>query len=594
MEKIYSCSSNIVDSDTLKLYSSQQGENRIEKNIVKVGNRIISAAPKLGVIPIIDNTLRRMSLSLCNMARPAAPANPDVTAQAMSAWSRSLCSVAGEQRFRYSDYIERKEQPPKPFLSVPDELHLPLLGKTVRPQVADRSMHKIIYDGNGKIYGLNEYLSITEYCIIKEALIPGLSVTPEKNRDGIIRTAAEGLIDFAGLLYNYDCPQSLKSGLMERIKGFYLSSMVSVQTLKNISDIVAMKLPYANMLVKMLNDIISTVENQFFVTRHNDNYYGRLFDSQFAKYLIENPSKEMLCVAELIKKEIIKDFSSYTSAEEKETICAQVAGYMRGDIAPWRVEIPEAEDFLNTELPENFLKMLNTEHEYAHLLMVHLVVKYIITAPGYRSLRHAATKLCVEAFLPQRIRSPHDTSLLISQRTGILLHYQNPERVGPDMPVATRPVDQYQLQVNAITPHDQQALTHERPIGTGMSGSANILNYLFLELKKKDYDFSIEQGQLLTAACLTFSGGHSINEAYTVFRYQPGENFKPLSYDKFYQHDELAKKAVDHAYDRLVEKSVQLNNFFIFPDQKKTRANSDILHFTPAFHALPDNASSLS
>jgi hypothetical protein len=75
----------------------------------------------------------------------------------------------------------------------------------------------------------------------------------------------------------------------------------------------------------------------------------------------------------------------------------------------------------------------------------------------------------------------------------------------------------------------------------------------------------------MTAAQLTFSGGHSVNEAYTVFRfcdhhkdnYKDGifneEIFQAIPFETLCEKDELTKKACDHAYEALLRTAIKLN-----------------------------------
>jgi len=128
-----------------------------------------------------------------------------------------------------------------------------------------------------------------------------------------------------------------------------------------------------------------------------------------------------------------------------------------------------------------------------------------------------------------------------------------------------RPIDRYKRNVRNLTEHDQEAQQSERAIGIGMSGSSNLLNALFRKIGADNPRFSITSARLIAAAHLTFSGGHSINEAFTVFNYANAGNVIPLSYSDLAAYftaspvEGLFNSAVEHAFSAVIGASDYVN-----------------------------------
>lgn len=383
---------------------------------------------------------------------------------------------------------------------------------------------------------------------------------PVKYHDEKIRTLTEGLIDIAVMLEKYSIHPSLKNNLSRQLKTIFLAGNISIQTIMNFRKRICFIFNEKNDYYLKIDGIIKTIEKRIYLTKHIDNYYGRVFESCLSHYVITHPSTEMLRVIQLIRFELIQDFCSkkYT-AEMQNQLCQKMALKLSADKAPWREEISEVSIFLAGKNPAEFLKMLHCRHKYFHLLILHLAVKYIIHAPGFEPLKRTATVLYVNAILPQRDLIYRESSIMLSRKQGILLHYQNARNLFPLESHGVRPIDKYFIPISEITEKNLEALINERPMGIGISGSANILNHLFQDLARKHQDFPMESARLMAASHLLFSGGHSLNESYTVFHFYYTGKFRLLSYITVYDSCDLGKKAIDYAYELLLKQARELN-----------------------------------
>lgn len=432
-----------------------------------------------------------------------------------------------------------------------------LLGKSIAPNIASNKLHKVYFNGCGEIFLLAKVLKKHDFKVFVNNMVKPLKETPVKNSEGKIRTAAECAIDMSCAIRNSDMPDGLKQTLENELKSIYLSGSLSIQTLDLFLKYTANLLGKDSSLVNKLKLLMGTVEKEFFVTKHNDNYYGRFFDSTIAEAIVNKPSDEMNRNIEIIKNKIVDDFI-LLGADQQDAIDL-INSKMKEDPAVWRSDIPEVANFLDECTPENFIKMVNAPSEIKNLLIMHLAVKYVTVSPGFRDMVTISSDLYTDVIYPQRHLSRVKNNQEVSNRTGIRLSYQMQGDVGSPGYIGERPMDRYQQPVGDLIEHNQEAIISERPIVIGMSGSANLLNYLFISLNDEFPDFDVEQARLLAASFLTHSGGHSINEAYTVYGYKDNKSFKPVSYSTLLESNDFTKKVINNSYDKLIEEAMTLN-----------------------------------
>ncbi|MEB0139246.1 hypothetical protein QN363_09435 [Undibacterium sp. CCC2.1] len=421
-------------------------------------------------------------------------------------------------------------------------------------------MHQIRYDGFGVIQNVHGKLSQADYTLLRNHIVTPLSATPIKHEAGKIRTAGEALIDIAAALEkSSELSPETKSQVGLALKNDFLSRDFSAESLTTLRDAIASQ--YADQAKDILASIdrmIASIDKEFHVTRHNDNYYGRLFETELSSHLVLHPNADMLAAGKMIADYVSKDFQAHSKSAQSE-ICQYVVDIMKKDCPAWRTDMLEANQFIASSTPKNFMAMLACEDAYSLPLLLALAVKYTNCAPSLSGMLAEASKLYVNVITRQRLLVRVNNSAEQSQRHGVMLHYQK-QAASAELHLGQgeRPIDRYQLPVTNLTGHNQAALHSETPVAVGMSGSSNILKHLFKKIATASPAFPTEQAQLMTAAYLTFSGGHTFNEAYTVFNYESNRYFAPLSYQKL-QENPGATAAVDHAYQQLLLHAQGLN-----------------------------------
>jgi hypothetical protein len=439
------------------------------------------------------------------------------------------------------------------------------IGKTVTPGAADRLHKAVIFDGNGVVKGFKSDLSQTDYKLIIENITRPLNEKPQISEDRIL-TPGEAMIDISSAIATSNISGILKNKLATLIKQTWLAGNPTKQSAINVADLIKFQLnSQSSQLNDKIDKIISSIEKDFFVTRHNDNYYGRLFDTEFSTYLIDNPTSEMQDAKHQVRESILHDFGEYDT-ELKHDLCKLLKQWMLDDPPAWRGGIPEVSKFLASGSPADFTNMLHSKDKYSIPLILSIAVKYIASAPGFDNMKNRATQFYVSTILPNRNLDDSSASKLTtglrSNRYGILLrHQQGVDNNRFKGNYGIRPVDKYKssTSTNQLSEHNKNALRDERAIGIGMSGSTNLLNFLFNNLHTRTDKFPMDDAKLMTAAYLCFSGGHSINEAYTVFEYKNHRNFKPLSFSELSDTSDYHKKAVDYAFKKILDASADLN-----------------------------------
>lgn len=433
-----------------------------------------------------------------------------------------------------------------------------LIGQSIEPKKASSMSSKVSFNGYGEIISLKTLLKKRDIKLLTKNIVKPLKETPVKITDGKIRTVAECAIDMAGAIKKSNLQTGFKTVMLDEIKGSYLSGGLSINKLGLFLERYSIILENNTPLNQKLHELLESVEKEFYVTKHNDNYYGRTFDSTIAELVVSKPSKEMNKNIKIIRNKLMADFDSLNN-RQKLNLVESIYAQMVHDPAIWRPAIPEVEKFLYDCTPDNFANMLNTKSELNHLLIMHLSVKYVLYSPGLKDVETTASRLYSDVISRQRTLNRVKNTQEKSNRTGIKLHYQMQGHIGQPDHIGVRPIDRYRSSVDKLTEHNFEALASERSIGIGMSGSSNLLNHLFISLDDEFSDFNIEHARLMAASFLTYSGGHSLNEAYTVFGYYNRESFKPVSYSALIGGDNYMKSIIDLSYDKLIEEAISLN-----------------------------------
>jgi hypothetical protein len=438
-----------------------------------------------------------------------------------------------------------------------------LVGLSLCPADAAKAGKRVTLDGIGRIVDVPGALSESAVRALVSKSVPPLTRTPAVQEHKRI-TAGEAVVDLHRLLLDHPVAADT-SKIRAFLRDTYLGSGAHRPGLDLALRMLRDLLSAHPALLGEVETIASQVVDVLHATRENDNLYGRTFDTAFAAYLAHARAPVFDAVARALREELAATFNSELDTD----VCPKVARLLRRDTAHWLATIPEALAFAATPTVENFKAALDASvhAQYGPQFLMDVAWKYMFCSPAYEDLVADATALYDDVIIPQRQLNPSPLAQPVSSgRHGVTLPYQNvPVQIGLNIGWGIRAVDKYVPNVARISEHDRRARDAERAIGIGMSGSANLMGALFDRIRARNPAFPTKAAQLLCAANLTFNGGHSINEAYTTFRYREKRSFLPTPYlemsqdldsDDPAQHcGQLVRDAIDHAFAAVIQAS---------------------------------------
>lgn len=440
----------------------------------------------------------------------------------------------------------------------------PLLGKSISPNfLFDNNLDgKIRVNGFGEITGFTTKLSDENRKLVLANVISPLKMRQENKPS--IRTPHSAIIDIAAKI-KYSCIAAEKKNIeLHLLREIYFRGGANKAYIQGYVDSLRSDRDYDD-VIPDLEKIIDTIPARVPKTLANDNLYGRNFDSNLAEYVLnervqcEYLKRNSQEIRDFLKQELLRQ-----SPSENEVLYL-IRDMMVDDPQPWREKIPESRFFITNPSRESFFKMLDSDHMFSGMLISSVAVKALCAYPSLAGIKEAATKRYSMRIEPERVLINNMSGQSNeSGRTGLLLSYQYDSLVGSNdnVGVGVRPIDRYVLPATykEDCEHNKISIRRGRAVGIGLSGSSNLLEYLFKYIKNDNSKFDMDAARLQAATFLTFSGGHSINEAYNVFYSKP-DMLKPVSYDELRMVSPMHEEAILYAYDKNLELSKFINKW---------------------------------
>lgn len=447
------------------------------------------------------------------------------------------------------------------ILTTYSERHCGIINQSIAPAFLTKNKkisHKIKVDGYGKLEKFNKAITKSEYELLLR------NVTTPLNKKQInpssVKTPHSAHIDIASLVKFSEIKPNEKESILRYIQNAFLEGTSGSSSMKIIVEILKSNPEFKNVMPSIY-EIVDKVPKIIHKTLANDNLYGRFFDSCFAEFILNNNNEDQNKTSRHVSDFLISQIPKEKFHEEG--VLFKIKQMMMKDPQPWRSTIPEVTIFLDDPTKENFIAMLNSNHKYTRFLISSLGVKAMLSYPSLSEYKLKATERYVSEIVEQRIliNSPN-LDLKESGRSGLLLPYQNDGLLEKGVGVGIRPIDRY-ISPETYTKdstHNINAIKKGRAIGIGLSGSSNLLESLFQVIKSKNDDFQVDTARLQAAAFLTHSGGHSINEAYNVFK-STLDTLIPLSYIELSMISPFHEEAILYAYDKCLEMSKKINTY---------------------------------
>ncbi|HEX7636174.1 MAG TPA: hypothetical protein VF427_12960, partial [Noviherbaspirillum sp.] len=265
-------------------------------------------------------------------------------------------------------------------------------------------------------------------------------------------------------------------------------------------------------------------------TQHNDNMYGRKFESEFVHALIKSPPAGTMDASRKIGQALWADFNE----EHKRDTPAGISKSLQ-DMAetmeprPWFNEVPDLKKFVEEPTSDNLKAMLcNVSHGFDVIKVLYLFYKVSELFSDRIGWKNTADKRYTPLQAERSTRPFQEIKgeqgevklgrlMMQTSRYGIgLANHPDYEKYDTFQSAKNMTYVRMIPNPNEATEAEQQRLRHGHSTVTGLSGTTNLLNFLSLKIAETDKNFSIEQAMLAGMMFLVFDGGHSLSEIMAV------------------------------------------------------------------------------
>jgi len=402
------------------------------------------------------------------------------------------------------------------------------IGQSIRPDIAEKYVDTVEFDGIGRIQGFKKHLSAAARTELQDAVMKPLTQTNAAHERDSARTGRDCMIQFMHLMQNRQGEAT--HGLLDKAKALWLSAPLDDHTISGFLADAAGALADMPHLQSMAITLHNAVSKEKAPTQKNDNMYGRKFDSEFVHELVKNPPAPVMEATRKIGQALLDSIDQEfvikpDSAEHNKNYtillrtraCRNVAKNM--NVRPWINEAPDLKKFLDAPTYEGLKAMLlNVNHGFDVLKLHYLAAA--ISRLGYESMpwMQDARPNYVRVIQPANGTSPPVVAdTMKTSGYGIrLANHPNYEKYSTFTSAKNSTYHRLLTNMNELGKPEQQALSHGHPVVTGVSGCTNMMTYLSLHIAQKEQSFSPQQAILGTMMYLVFDGGHSLNEIMTV------------------------------------------------------------------------------
>ncbi|NHB93941.1 MARTX multifunctional-autoprocessing repeats-in-toxin holotoxin RtxA [Photorhabdus cinerea] len=414
-----------------------------------------------------------------------------------------------------------------------------VLGITVEPQHAEQLNQRVIFDGTGRIVGLQGSVTQDEINqLVKWKITPLTRKNSTAEREAP-KTESESLIVFMSRLEAANIPEA--GPLIERARELWLTGQVTSQETIRLFHDAASQLQSYPELHGLVLSLQADAHREKSTTQYIDNLFGRRFDSELAHTLVKTASPEVIATSRRIGQFLVQEFELYMQSISGSTVGdGQIAIKMQAfaekikkDIRPWFSRVPELTTFLQKPTFDNFkIMMTKVDNGFEMIKIPFLAVKMSNT--DGMGLHLSQWKAEADIFYRDEIYKARSTSSKLTNMADVTYKVKLSEQQTNDYGIALpyQPSgDQYEdflygrkvaagrvLTPGQETTLERNALAQGHSVVTGASGSTNIMVHLNNYIASQDPTFSQEQAYLNTLVFLVFDGGHSVNESLVVYK----------------------------------------------------------------------------
>ena len=214
----------------------------------------------------------------------------------------------------------------------PDEAHRALIGETIAPEIAERFMGKIRFDGIGRIEGFKSTLSAPELQALNASRILSLTQTRSPAPREAPLPERECLMHLLHATRN--AKHSISADLHQDARRFWLDGIVNrqhaMEFFRNSEEALG-SLPELRDLAMQL---VRETELPKTRPQYLDAIYGRKFESVVARELVDDPPEGVLRFSERLNLEVMTYVGDLPD-ERRDLVLQDAAELLREYQRPW-------------------------------------------------------------------------------------------------------------------------------------------------------------------------------------------------------------------------------------------------------------------
>ncbi|MDD7806064.1 MAG: hypothetical protein PUP46_11025 [Endozoicomonas sp. (ex Botrylloides leachii)] len=478
----------------------------------------------------------------------------------------------------------------------PYEIPLKIDGLTLKPIDAERYVDDLMFDGTGRIIGVKRDLSNDELKNIEKLAIPSLSETASQNDRTHSKSPVESLLHFNYLLSKAQ-PSKVINEWRDSIREFWLEGDISSDRLKSFYQSAITIFEYDVTLIKEIQRLLTDLEKKKYPAQLYDNFFGRIFNSELGRYLVENPTDNAIKTAKKTAAflgNFVEKFDqcSYGIIKEGNTK-SNVNGFdliafgIEGDKDFWFPKSFLLNEFIKNPSKENFNLCLNSIVDGFDVMKISKLIIHVLKAKDlliaaneskevigdYDQFHKIAAHYYKNIILKNRTANnkimtdlevvSNDTDIIPTKGQAVVIkrddifktnNYGSKLRYHPKNDEDTSNTN-YTVSASdkkTIPSHDKSSpfernmLNSGQALGLGLSGTTNLSCFLYREIKKEHPSFSEEQAFFNTLAYVLYTGGHSVADCLLVYK----------AIKEVESMDSAAPKEIDKKFKEIIETSL--------------------------------------
>lgn len=413
-----------------------------------------------------------------------------------------------------------------PQVTAPERAYLrsQLQGAAIDPAVAERYVRTVAFDHLGRVQHLPENLATEDLRTLRRSRV--LSPTERNStapREGGPRTERDVMVHF---MHRIDSiPGRRAQRVRAAAKDLWMGGNLRPDAVRAFLERIEARHGTVDpAIADIARDAVRAVDGTKSLTQYHDNLYGRRFDSAFVHELINDPPPEALASgvkqAAFLRTHLAKTLDALP-ADEQRLYLEKLAQDIGRDKRPWFGESWEIEAFLHAPTRGTLDFMLQPPTSGIDLVkMPYLAVKASL---GLRAAGKSpewmkrADEHYAAVVHPSRSTVPTG-GYRTTDGFGLRLFTQPAyEKISGNKPAMSW-ADAKKPTLDHLPAFERKAMESGHPVINGASGSANILSFLNRAIQQADGTYSRSGSLMNTMMFLTYDGGHSLNEAYSVER----------------------------------------------------------------------------